>query len=81
MAKRRRIDPLAQLAASVLAGETTEFPWGTLRSIYFPATWDRVAARQLSQWADKYGIEVRSERRNADPRTSEMEWIRFRVHG
>lgn len=79
MARRKRIDARHQLAASVLAGETTEVPWSILRSTYFTAKWDRTAARHLTQWADKYGIEVRTEQRNAGPHSSDAEWLRFRV--
>jgi hypothetical protein len=70
MAKRRPVDPLQQLAASVLARETTEFPWTILRGAYFTAKWDRAAARHLAQWADKYRIRVRAERRVAGSNTS-----------
>jgi hypothetical protein len=75
MAKRGRINALDQLAASVLAGETTEFPWEILRSTYFTAKWDRAAARHLAQWAEKHGIGVAIEGHNAGSDT----WIRFSV--
>lgn len=75
MARKRRIDPLAQLAASVLARETTEIPWGLLRHAYFSGKWDRAALRHLSAWADKYGIAVSIEERNA----RRDAWVRFRV--
>lgn len=65
MAKRKRLDPLVQLAASVLAQETTEMPWGFLRHTYFTAKGDGAAARHLSEWADKYGIRVSVDGRNA----------------
>lgn len=77
MAKKRRIDPLEQLATSVLAGETTEFPWAILRSTYFTAKWDRAAARDIAQWADRYRIRVSKEQHSAGPNTSGAEWIRF----
>jgi hypothetical protein len=75
MAKRGRINALDQLAASVLAGETAEFPGDILRSTYFTAKWDRAAARHLAQWAEKHGIGVAIEGHNAGSDT----WIRFSV--
>lgn len=75
MVRKGRLDPLAQLTASVLTGETTEIPWSVLRSTYFTAKWDRAAARDLSLWGDKHGIGVRVEQR--DPRRDT--WIRFSV--
>lgn len=72
---RRRVDPLGQLAASVLARETTEIPWGLLRQTYFTAKWDRSAVRQLGEWAERYGIRVSIEQPHPTPGTR----IRFSV--
>lgn len=80
MAKQRRgFNPLHQLAASVLAGETTEFPWTILRSTYFKARWERAASRDLARWAEAYGIEVTTEQRSAGRHASGVEWVRFSV--
>ncbi len=73
--RRRQLDPLAQLAASVLARETTEFPWGLLRSMYFTAKWERAAMRDLALWADRHGIGVSVDQGDARSDT----WVRFRV--
>ncbi len=73
--RKGRVDPLAQLAASVLARETTEFPWRLLRSMYFTTKWDRAAVRHLTQWADRHGIGVTIEPGQAARDT----WIRFSV--
>lgn len=75
MAKRRHVDPLVQLAASVLARETTEIPWVLLRHTYFTARWERAAVRHLARWAEKYGISVNIRQGNA----RDERWIRFTV--
>lgn len=74
MAKRRHVDPLVQLAASVLARETTEIPWSLLRHTYFTAKWERAAVRHLARWAESYGIRVNVQGEARDDRS-----IRFTV--
>jgi hypothetical protein len=75
MAARRRVDPLAQLAASVLARETTEIPWTLLRTTYFVMKWNPAALRHLRTWAEKHGIAVSIEAPPAGPDAC----VRFRV--
>lgn len=75
MPRKRPIDPLAQLAASVLARETTELPWRLLRHSYFTGRWEREALRGLKRWAEKHGITVDIERSNGPDDTS----IRFSI--
>lgn len=77
IAKGTGVDPLHQLAASVQAGETTEFPWALLRCIYFNVLSEPAAARRLARWASEYGIEVRTEQRNAGAHDFDIEWVRF----
>lgn len=79
MARRKRIDARHQLAASVLAGETTEVPWSILRSTYFTAKWDRTAARTSHTVGRQVRNRRRTEQRNAGPHSSDAEWLRFRV--
>lgn len=75
MVRKRRLDPRVQLAASVLVGETTEFPWAVLRSTYFTAKSDSAAARDLVLWGDEYGIGVMLEHREPP----HERWILFSV--
>ena len=67
MVAKRRIDPLAQLAASVLARETTEIPWALLRHTYLLMKWNPAALRHLASWAERHGIAVSVEGRTGAP--------------
>ena len=66
MVAKRRIDPLAQLAASVLARET-EIPWALLRHTYLVMKWNPAALRHLASWAERHGIAVSVEGRTGAP--------------